>query len=303
MKVFILGGKGTGKTVLAACMFEYIIYNLKGRRKNFENVCFKEEENEEHLNLEDVIITLREGKWPRATSFSEAYFYRLSLSKGWIFPETIDIEIIDYGGENFEEILDYLNSYLTVSGKVIEMLKGNELVEEINLIKKIESISLELFDIQDVFSKIAPLEIKSVILLYLVNKIIQADKLLFIVDGNKVKDWIEKADQSINKDFGIYVEIMQKFGIGKEYAIVITKADYLDNKYEKRRYKSVDNWINFAVDELKNAFVFHEIINDSTIECFGVCLETHEIKDEKKPFTNEGVLPMWGYHELMDWII
>jgi hypothetical protein len=307
MNTFILGPKGSGKTVLAACMYEHIVFH--GGNGNFDNVNLGG--TNEYRQLSSVVNDLLGGvKWPDRYNPSESHFYQFSLSKGLIFPETIKIEIVDYGGEYLWGIPTGAKEYQDLIEGVLEFLIDHELIEKIEGIdQRIISKTMSFSDIQEIqrIMKNESIDInvaKNLILIYLISGINLADKLVFLLDGDKVKNFIDDQNLDINRDCIVYAEIVQVLGENKRYAAVITKADVMDNRFVDRRQKSANKWLKAVIGKFERNFAFMQLANIASLDVFGIALETtDDARDgEKKPFQSKS-LPVWGYSDLMGWII
>lgn len=312
MNVFILGPTKSGKTVLAACLYQHIVLNRKGKG-NFDSVHFL---NEGYRTLPDVGIDLLSGNWPRSDLVQEAHFYQFSFSKGWLLPDIVDIEIVDYGGEHLMGIPEGIKKYRDIAEETLEFLENHGIVEEIEgMDKRMMDKAMKFHDIKNIYDIMSSKNLfdsidavkylANIVVIYLISKIHQSDKLVLLLDGNKVKNFIECQDLEINRDCRLYADIMQIIGEHRDYAAVITKADVmdnLDNQFKnRRRYRSVNKWLKLVLNKFENNAAFIELTNIAPLDCFGVCLETFGVEEENKPIKTT-TLPMWGYSELMYWI-
>jgi len=305
MNVFILGPSNSGKTVLAACMYEHIVLNRRGRG-SFDSVCFGRGHN--LRRLPNAVTGLLEGKmWPNADEMSETHFYHFSLTKGRIFPDEIEIEIVDYVGEYLGRIEDSIKNYQDVEKDVLEFIKTHELTEKIEGIdQRIKNKTVGHFDIKNIYEIVGGgeldlHEVESLTLIYLMSKMHQADKFVFLLDGVKVKNFIENGEREIDRDLGAYADIMQILGTNKKYAVVITKADVMDGQFRDRRFKSVNKWLKVVTDKLNDNFSFAQLIHTAPLDIFGTCLETMKVAGVHKPIQAKK-LPVWGYSDLIEWI-
>lgn len=305
MNVFILGPKKSGKTVLAACMYEHIILNMRGRG-SFDSVCFGGDPS--IRRLPDDVTGLLEGKnWPVADEMSKTYFYLFSLTKGRIFPDEIEIEIVDYVGEYLWKIQDSINNYKDVEKDVLESIKTHELTEKIKGVdQRIKNKTISHSDIKNIYETVGAsgldmYEVESLTLVYLMSKMHRADKLVFLLDGDKVKNFIENREREIDRELKAYADIMQILGTNKKYAVVITKADVMDGLFGDRRFKPVNKWLKVVAEKFKNNSSFAQLINTAPLDIFGTCLETTEVDGLYKPIQAEK-LPVWGHSDFIGWI-
>ena len=135
----------------------------------------------------------------------------------------IEFSFVDYGGEFTENltpdecqkaILDLNKQIPEISTDIFdEMMGKHEFIKELK-----EKHPDELVYILD-----------RLVLAQVYKKLDGAGKVIFLVDGDHIVSYHEDGASSLIKLFGQYSRMMELFGDGKSYAIVVTKADKIKN--------------------------------------------------------------------------
>jgi hypothetical protein len=152
---------------------------------------------------------------------------------------------------------------------------------------------------------------------YICRSIIDAEKLIFLIDGNAVEKFLEnRENEKLTNDFTVYRDIMNLYKGNKKYRLVITKTDGMGNQIEKKFYKKrrnvkgveVEKWL---LGELEKGIpAFKGIVGRAkTVDAklYSVCLETY--KDElgkPKPIVSPeypGGIALWNYDDFIKGIL
>lgn len=214
--VFVYGPSRSGKTFLLLALYNQFVDNYAGKSKE---VIISEMEEDYYL-IANMLAELKAGRNPRSNTQTDLAIYIL---KGKIMIKPIEFSFVDYGGEHTESLkpAEYEKAIRELSSSL------NGITPEI-LQKKIDD-PIYINELKSKYASELISNIDKLVLAYIYTKFQNAGKVLFLVDGDHIVNYYNGGDQELTRLFGHYSRIMELFGDGKSYAIVVTKADQLGN--------------------------------------------------------------------------
>ena len=314
MSVFVIGPGESGKTVLAGCIYAHIVFTRRISGISEKPIMLSL--GGVDMALHDIYLLLKSGDWPPITGPTEARFFKLRAKKRWITP--VSIELVDFGGTvHFDAIHKHLDpeSY----NKLVEEI-GKELKETLE-----EDIPEEVIGTLDfmqwIKSKweeengfVGDLREK-IIRAYICRSIMEAEKLIFLIDGKQVRDFRDNSqtETQLTKNCEVYRDIMNHYKGKKKYRLVITKTDEMDDLIKKRFYKNrrnvegkvVEKWLLREIS--REISTFKEITSiGETVDAklYAICLETFKDDGENlRPLRFEGGITLWNYDDFIRGIL
>jgi len=227
MECFIAGPTASGKTVFGIGLYEYLGGDVKIKNRALS------------LNRGDVqtIDELyqymrKECSYPKGTEKEEVRIYIFEKES---LLDTITIEFLDYSGEYLEYLPQSIRDYDDLLNKVELYLNDEQL----------ERAKEKLLSFEDLRKLRGSLSVESMVDLmkvYLISKFFMSNKLILLMDGKKLSDYLSGKDVEIIGDIISYKDILYNvieetkdndIYPEKEIALVITKADLLDHKFER----------------------------------------------------------------------
>jgi hypothetical protein len=215
--VFVYGPSKSGKTLLLLALYNQFVHYYHGQRSE---TIISSSGDEDYYRIENMLAELRKGKQPKSNQKTDMALYTL---KGKKFIKPIEFSFVDYGGEFTENLNqeEYLKAILEMSSQVpgINKTTLDEKISNHEFIKELkDNHSDELVYILD-----------QLVLAHVYKKLQRAGKVIFLVDGEHILSYHEDGASYLTRLFGQYSRIMEQFGDGKSYAIVVTKADKIKN--------------------------------------------------------------------------
>ena len=227
--VFFFGLSRSGKTYLLLSLDHYMIKRGIGYPVG-EGVIISE--NPDELKINRMKAEVEEGKLIRSTRANEVAEYLFKGEKWGIIK--VKLTFVDYGGEIIPKIIPKLNEdeYKKTIDKLSEKLE----LKKSHINRSIGSIKFLKEQIEREHKKVFeddPDMMSDMILAYLYKKFENAGKVIVLIDGKQVGEFIknEKAGELI-KSFSILNEILQIFN-DKKFALLVTKADEFDDFIER----------------------------------------------------------------------
>lgn len=187
MKTFIVGPKASGKTIFALGIYDFLVRKKKVDVLDTGVIVGSTNTTPESLN-ELLANILNAGDYvERGTPPEVVKIYKFTI-KGWV---ENSITFADYAGEYFDMLSRYIQKdefkNLVESFKK-DVLNNSNLSDDDKkkLGKKLETGKININDLK----KLSPLGATSLIVpIYLIGRIKRSDKLIFIVDGDKLKKY------------------------------------------------------------------------------------------------------------------
>lgn len=211
--VFVYGPSRSGKTLLLIALYNQFVHNYAGKRKE---VIISSSMDEDYYRIENMVAELKGGKPPKSNSQTDLALYVLNGKMG-IKP--IEFTFVDYGGEYTERLTP--EEYEKALSELSSALNG---VNPTILRQKVDDPTF-LNELKDKYVGELAYTVHNLVLAYIYRKFQDAGKVVFLVDGDHIINYHEDGAKELTRLFGQYSRIMDLFGEGKSYAIVITKAD------------------------------------------------------------------------------
>jgi len=215
--VFVYGPSNSGKTFLLVALYNQFINYYHGQRSE---IIISSSREEDYYRIENMLAELKKGRQPKSNQKTDLALYTL---KGKKFIKPIEFSFVDYGGEFTENLTpdECLKAILDLNKQIPEISTNifDEMISKHEFIKMLkEKHPDELVYILD-----------RLVLAHVYKKLESAGKVIFLVDGDHIVSYHEDGASSLTKLFGQYSRMMELFGDGKSYAIVVTKADKIKN--------------------------------------------------------------------------
>lgn len=211
--VFVYGPSRSGKTLLLIALYNQFVHNYSGKRKE---VIISSSMDEDYYRIENMLSELHVGKPPKSNSQTDLALYILNGKMG-IKP--IEFTFVDYGGEYTERLTP--DEYEKALSELSSALNG---INPPLLRQKIDN-PFFLNELKDKYAGELAYTVQNLVLAYIYKKFQNAGKVVFLVDGDHIINYHEDGAKELTRLFGQYSRIMELFGEGKSYAIVVTKAD------------------------------------------------------------------------------
>jgi len=215
--VFVYGPSNSGKTFLLLALYNQFINYYHGQRSE---IIISSSREEDYYRIENMLAELKKGRQPKSNQKTDMALYIL---KGKKSIKPIEFSFVDYGGEFTENLTpdEYQKAILDMNIQIPEISINDfdEVVSKHESIKELkENHPDELVYILD-----------RLVLAHVYKKLENAGKVIFLVDGEHIVSYHEDGESSLIRLFGQYSRMMELFGDGKSYAIVVTKADKIKN--------------------------------------------------------------------------
>lgn len=219
--VFVFGLAQSGKTYLLLSFDHYMIKRRIGTHGGGGEII---SENPEELEIEGMKAEVAKGERDlRSTLLGEVAEYTLKGKKWGIIP--VELTFVDYGGGIIPRIIPKLNEddYKKTIDKLSEKLGHttshvDKSIGSVDFLKQIKKEHKGVFEDM----------MEDIILTYIYKKFENAGKVIVLIDGKQVREFIEKGGQSeLIESFRNFNKILQVFN-DKKFAFVITKADEFD---------------------------------------------------------------------------
>lgn len=210
--VFVYGPSRSGKTLLLIALYNQFVNCYEGKRKELIISSL----DEDYYRIENLLSELHVGKPPKSNSQTDLALYILNGKMG-IKP--IEFTFVDYGGEYTEHLTP--DEYENALSKLSSAFDG---INPLLLSQKIDD-PIFLNELKDKYAGKLAYTIENLVLAYIYKKFQTAGKVVFLVDGDHIINYHKDGAKELTRLFGQYSRIMELFGEGKSYAIVVTKAD------------------------------------------------------------------------------
>ena len=243
--VFVFGLAKSGKTYLLLSFDHYMIERRIGSHGGGGEII---SETPEELEIEGMKAKVAREEEIRSTLLNEVAEYTLKGKKWGIIP--VELTFVDYGGGIIPRIIPKLNE--DDYKKAIDKLSEKLGLTKIHVNKSIGSIDF-LKQIKKEHKGVFENMMEDIILTYIYKKFENAGKVIVLIDGKQVKEFIEnKREGELIESFGSFNKILQVFN-DKKFAFVVTKADEFDDFIEKeigtRLLDIVDNGDAIKLEE------------------------------------------------------
>lgn len=283
---FIAGPTGSGKTVFGIGLYRFI-----SGKARLDNDAIELGSTEFSPSLDDLYsYMLKTGKYPKATTDRELRIYRFKIPK--LFGDIISVEFVDYRGELLETLPEWMRRYNEIL-EVISQYFDNEFLEKV----MVRSVTFD--DLKNI--KIPENEAIYVLRAYLISQLYNNQKLIFLLDGKKILDFLNGSDVSIVDDLNTYKECIK----GKKTAcFVITKADMLDNLFQYETGKTqIENkkdfikWIDKKLSREEDTLIpsYVELKNMGVKKIFATTVRPVKYSSKSK-------VNVWGFEEIKKWV-
>ena len=291
MSIFVIGPRGSGKTIFGVGLYDYLSKKDGLEPTTEKAVTLGRIIGPSEFSLDEIYRMVLQGsnEFEKNKGTDEYVLITYPLkSKGTL------IEITDYGGKHTLNIHKYLEKleYEKIYKRLIE--KNIAIDEFIHGDHRALADNSELDD---------PEVTEDIILIFIVNKIRMSKKIIFVVDGQKLNNYILENENEIISDLRMYKDIKSALNsdhantFDRQFALIITKADLLDGiKGFDRKNKRV--WIKNVHRVLSQIPAFRQIYTKSI---FG---STKLLPTSTLPQLNEvpSRLELWGYDEVNKFI-
>lgn len=211
--VFVYGPSRSGKTLLLIALYNQFVHNYAGKRKE---VIISSAMDEDYYRIENMLAELKVGKPPKSNTQTDLALYILN---GKMNIKPIEFTFVDYGGEYTDRLKK--DEYEKAISDLSSALNG---VSPDLLREKIDN-PVFLDELKNKYASELAYTVQNLVLAYIYKKFRNAGKVVFLVDGDHIVNYHEGGAKELTRLFGQYSRIMDDFGDGKSYAIVITKAD------------------------------------------------------------------------------
>ncbi|QSZ66870.1 hypothetical protein RJ40_04860 [Methanofollis aquaemaris] len=210
-ETFILGPKGSGKTLLLLAMYSHIVREFSGRR---EEVILAEDE--EKMRIEDLLSGLEEGILPPPTEETGLAVYRLSGQRFEIAP--VRVAFVDYAGKYAAPLSG--TAYADALKRVAAAVGAEPRLVE----AKIGSFEY-LKHLKEHHAGAIAGEMDVLVPVCIHRHLEKAGKVLFLIDGDHIVHFHQEGRRALTHLFGQYSRVMESLGDDRVYGFVVTKTD------------------------------------------------------------------------------
>ncbi len=293
-EVFITGPTRSGKTVFGIGLYEHLSGEARLKNKVISL-------NTNTPTLDELYLYMKKYcEYPKATETDELRIYVFERSS--FLHGNITIEFLDYRGEFIPIIAKSLRNF-------DDFLTDIERYVEEDYIEKIKTKTLNFEDLKKLSKEVSTKTFIEIAKFYLICRSLMSNKMMLLIDGEKLVNYILDRDVNIIEDLIRYTNIVnyiieetKKSEIypEKEIALVVTKADLLDEVFERdtgknriENYKKFMNWIDEYLSKSDKRIPAYNELKKNTDKFFATSVKI--IKSEKRIVT-------FGFDRVKNWL-
>ncbi|QYZ78842.1 hypothetical protein E2N92_05060 [Methanofollis formosanus] len=210
-ETFILGPKGSGKTLLLLAMYSHLVREFSGQR---EEVIFAGDE--EQMRIEHLLSDLEDGTLPPPTEETGLAVYRLSGRRFQVAP--VRTAFIDYAGKYAAPLsrAAYADALKRIAAAV-----GAEPRRVEAKIRRFEYLQ----HLKEDHAAVVAGEMDALVPVCVHRHLETAGKVLFLIDGDHIVGFHQDGRRALTHLFGQYSRVMEALGDDRVYGFVVTKTD------------------------------------------------------------------------------